>query len=133
MGVPCKMPAIPGKAVCRYHSPDPEDVARHRDMSAKGGEAVRQAFKPGATASPYTIEPLNSVEDIASCDLTTSAGLSKYLAMALRHLARVPFGTNVANAMAQLVTAQRNVVETSEIERRLAELEAGRPSSIRAA
>jgi hypothetical protein len=66
-------------------------------------------------------------DELAAIDLETAGGIKQYLAAALRALARLPFGVKSAHAISALASAQRTTVETSELEQRLAALEAAAP------
>jgi len=114
----CRAPAIPGKAFCLWHSPDPADVAKARAMSRRGAAASHH--KP--TPAPE-VEPIASVLDLAALDLETAGGLRALLAGTMRQLARLPFTIGIANGLAQIATAQRALIETSTIEDRLAQIE----------
>jgi hypothetical protein len=59
--------------------------------------------------------------------------LTAFLAQALHALARLPFDTRTANAIGQLATAQRAMIEGSDFERRLAALEAAQSPGLRRA
>ncbi|MDA1082706.1 MAG: hypothetical protein O2973_13755 [Gemmatimonadetes bacterium] len=60
---------------------------------------------------------------LATFDLETAGGLRAYLGVTLRALAHLPFDTRTANAISALATAQRNMIETSDIAARLERLE----------
>jgi len=107
---------MPGRDVCRWHSSDPDDVAKHREESRRGGENRRR--------EPFTLDLLATVLDVDVLNLETAAGTRKLLAETIRHLARRPFSTATANSMSQCVLAQRSVIETSDLEERLTVLEA---------
>ena len=80
-----------------------------------------------------TADPLDPLE-VADLNLESIEGLRTYLGRALTKLAGLPFDVKTANAMGQLITAQRGILETTDLERRVADLEsqlAGR--NIRAA
>jgi hypothetical protein len=64
------------------------------------------------------------VLDLDALNLETPAGLRGLLAGALRQLARLPLDVRVANALAQVATAQRAIIEASDLERRVEALEA---------
>ncbi len=98
------------------HSVDPVVRAASHEAARRGGKArSRQLERPSA-------DPLSPLE-VADLDLETVAGLKTYLARALLKLAGLPFDVRVANSIAQLATAQRNALEASDLERRLASLE----------
>jgi hypothetical protein len=71
--------------------------------------------------------PVSSVVDVAGLNLESGAGVRALLAAVLRQLATLPLDTRVANAISQTVTAQRAVIETSDLEARLTALEASAP------
>lgn len=73
--------------------------------------------------------PVAGVLDVTALDLESGAGVRALLAAVLRQLATLPLDARLANAMTQTVTAQRAVIETGDLERRLAALEATRAPS----
>lgn len=84
-------------------------------MGARGGKK-----KPAPLPE---ISPLADIKGVAELNLETAEGLRTYLAYALHALGRLVFTTATANAIGQLVTAQRNTVVASDLEERLAALE----------
>jgi hypothetical protein len=99
------------------HSVDPVVRAASREAAKRGGQArTRQLARPSA-------DPLSPLE-VADLDLETVAGLKTYVARALLKLATLPFDVRVANSIAQLANVQRSALEASDLERRLANLEA---------
>jgi hypothetical protein len=104
-----------GTARCVQHATDPAIRESARESARAGGRA-----RAGQLTAP-TAAPL--LADIADLDLTTAVGLASYVAVALRRLAELPFDVRVGNSVAQLVGCQRAVVDASEFERRLTELE----------
>lgn len=117
-GERCRMPALTGKAHCRFHSMDPEDVAKRVANCSRGGKAPRR----NVSHAP----PIADVIDVASLDLSTASGVKELLGAALRQLAQLPLDAKVANAIAQAVTAQRTTIVASDLEVRLAAIEAER-------
>jgi hypothetical protein len=71
--------------------------------------------------------PVGSVMDVAILNLESGAGVRALLAAVLRQLATLPLDARLANAISQTVTAQRAVIETSDLEARLTALEAATP------
>lgn len=112
----CKNAVVRG-AHCRFHSAHPEDRARVKAMGKRGG--ISKAY--GALPSAPSIA---DVVDVDVLDLETPAGARALLAGALRQLARLPLDVRVANALAQVCTAQRAIIESSDLVRRLDALEA---------
>jgi hypothetical protein len=94
--------------------------------SRRGGEA-RTTQLAGSSADPLT--PL----EVADLDLETVAGLKTYLARALLKLGQMPFDVRVANSIGQLVQTQRGLLEASDLEGRVATLEAKLTGGLRAA
>lgn len=121
-GMPCKAWAMPGKVVCRYHSPAPEDIARRLDEARRGGEARKGR-------DPVEVGALADDETLATTNVATASGVRDYLAAALRALARLPFSVRIAHAIAQLASAQRQAIETADVERRLVALETATPAT----
>jgi len=115
-GAACRAAVVPGRTVCRWHDRSPEAKAKHRAESKRGG--VSKAYG-GLPTAPSIADVL----DMDTLDLETPAGSRALLAGALRQLARLPLDVRVANALAQVVTSQRNVIEASDIVRRLDALE----------
>ncbi len=122
-GKPCRAAPMPGKGYCRRHSPEPVDIARHLDESRRGGER-RGGEGSGPLRTAEMIAPLADDAAVVALDLNTSAGLREYVAANLRALSRLPYSVRVAHAVAQLASVQRQGIEASEIEERLAALEA---------
>lgn len=110
----CKLPALEGKQHCMYHSDDPADRAKHLEQSRNGGTRRDQLM----------IEPLASVIDVDAMPLDTAQGIRELLGATLRQLARLPFSTKTAGVIGQCSLAARAVIETSDLEARLAALEA---------
>lgn len=116
-GAPCKANVRTGETWCRWHDPTPEGRARHRADSARGG--TQKAY--GALVS---VGAIADAVDVDSLDLTTARGVTALLGATLAQLARLPFDTRTANAIGQCATAARSLIETSDLETRLAALEA---------
>lgn len=104
-----------GRDVCRWHSKAPADKAKRREMGARGGKK-----KPAPLPA---ISALAEIKGVADLNLETAEGLRTFLAHALHALGRLPFDTRTANAIGQLVTAQRTVVVAGDFEERLLALE----------
>jgi hypothetical protein len=117
LGSPCKANVRRGQRWCRWHNPTRKGRARHRAESARGGTS--KAY--GALAAAPSIA---DVLDVDALNLETPAGLRGLLAGAVRQLARLPLDVRVANALAQVATAQRGIIEASELARRVEALEA---------
>ncbi|MHB1070118.1 MAG: hypothetical protein ACYC1W_09680 [Gemmatimonadaceae bacterium] len=117
-GEPCRASPPPGKARCRWHDPSPAAREKHAAESKRGG--LTKAYGALAAVAALADDPR-----VAALNLETAEGLRGFLAATLGALARLPFDTRTANAISALATAQRNVVEASSIEERLAALEAG--------
>jgi hypothetical protein len=103
--------------VCRFHSADPAERERVREQGRKGG-------KTKAYGNLANVPPIAETIDVDAIDLETAGGAKALLAATLRQLARLPFDVRVANSIAQVATAQRAVISESDIEARLAALEA---------
>ncbi len=97
---------------CRWHDPTPEGRVRHRTESRRGGK--KKAY--GALATALAIA---DVLDVDALDLETSAGCRALLGGVLRQLAHLPFDVRVANAIGQVATTQRAVIEQIRMTRRL--------------
>jgi hypothetical protein len=116
-GAPCQAPARGGTALCRWHDPSPEAKSRHREESRRGGLAKAYNALPA-------IDSLTDDPTISQHDPNTAEGLRACVAVAIRALFKLPFDVRVAKAVASLATAQRALIEASDLERRLAALEA---------
>lgn len=115
-GTPCKANVLAGSDTCRWHSDDPAQRQRHLDESRKGG--LSKAY--GAIPS---VAPLADRPGVADMNLETAEGLRGFLGATLQRLARLPFDSRVANSISSLATAQRALIEASDFERRLSDLE----------
>jgi hypothetical protein len=115
-GDPCRAQAVHGSTMCFKHDPD------HSVASAEANRAG------GRVRTGQMARPVAAPLDVTGLDLTTAAGLTEYVARALRRLADLPFDTKVAAVVAQLVTCQRTTVETTDLAARLATLEGRRPN-----
>ena len=132
-GGPCHAPAQRGKTLCRWHDDSPDAKAKHREESRRGGLAKAYNALPA-------IESLADDPKLATHDPNTAEGLRECVAVAIRALFKLPFDVRVANAVGSLATAQRALIETSDLERRLAAIEAnhavsndsGTPAHLRA-
>ena len=116
-GKQCKAYAQPGRDVCRWHDESPEAKAKHRAEARRGG--LTKAYGALVAGSPLTDDPA-----LAAIDPGTADGLRQCVARAIRALCGLPFDVRVANSLGTLATAQRALIESSDFERRLAELEA---------
>jgi len=88
---------------------------RHREASRRGG---MKGIAPPPSVAPITIT------EITPASLETLVGLRRLLACTLSQLAQLPIDTRTATALGQIATAQRTLIEGSDIETRLAALEA---------
>jgi hypothetical protein len=118
-GHPCKAAALPDRDVCRWHDDTPEGRERQREAGRKGGKA-RTIPAIGALAEDPAL---------AALDPSTTEGLRDCVSATIRALFRLPFDVRVANCLGGLATAQRALIESSELERRLAALEAAQPDN----
>lgn len=125
-GKPCKVKPLPDSKYCRWHSEKPDVKEKRLADSAKGG-------KTKAYGALTSVPSIADVLDVDKLDLETAAGSRALLAGALRQLARLPLDVRVANAIGQVCTAQRGVIEVADFEARLAALEAARPPGLRRA
>jgi hypothetical protein len=116
-GTRCANVATSGRRTCRWHSRRPADIAARLRASSKGGTQKAYGALPAVAA-------LADDPRIAALDLETAGGLRAYLGVTLRALAHLPFDARIANAISALATAQRNMIETSDIAARLDTLEA---------
>ena len=114
-GSPCRAHAGKG-GYCWAHDPSLEGRERHRQASRRGG---LKGIAPLPAVGPAGI--------IDSTELETLAGLRRLLAGTLAQLSQIPVDARVATATGQLATAQRNLIEGSDIEDRLTKLESGAP------
>lgn len=115
-GAPCKATVALGRTSCRWHDKRPAATAKRLTDSARGGRT--KAY--GALVSAPSIADVLNVDAL---DLETPAGSRALLAGALRQLARLPFDVRTANALAQVCTAQRAIIESSDLVRCLDALE----------
>lgn len=122
-GGQCRKQRAPGRDVCAFHDQSPEARARHQAISAKGGHARAEREQLTATA------PLAEEPGVAELDLASASGIRDFAAATLRGLSRLPLDARLANAITGLLTAQRAMLESSDLEARLAALEARLTSS----
>jgi hypothetical protein len=101
------------------HDPNPQRREAHKAMSKRGGEA--KAYGALAVATPMA-------ETLGDVDLGTADGARQLVSVALSRLAALPFSERTAHALAALVSTQRQLIETSELERRLSALEQHPPA-----
>lgn len=118
-GAPCRAVPLPGRDYCLFHSPDPADRERLLAQSRRGGQKNRAPIADEAPPPPS----LADTQDVATLDLRTPEGLTGFLAAALGALARLPFDARVANAIGQLATGQRALIDTDDVQKRLKALE----------
>lgn len=107
-----------GRTFCRFHDPSPEARVRHREASRRGG---LKGIAPPPSVAPVAITGMSITA------LETLHGLRRLLARTLAQLAQLPLDVRHATALGQLATAQRALIEGSDIEHRLTALEAGQP------
>jgi hypothetical protein len=113
-GSRCASPVLPESAYCFVH--DPAAADRRREASKKGGHARSNAAR-AAKAMPPAL---------------TSDDLLVTLSEAIRKVERGELAPGPANAISSLARAMNSIRETTEIERRLEELE-GRAGIVRSA
>lgn len=89
-------------------------MAHHPNAPKRRGGRVK-----APTAAPLAAR-------VAGLDLTTGRGLAAFVAAALGALGGLPFDCRTANAISQMVTCARGVVETAQLEARIAALEQAR-------
>lgn len=114
---PCGAFALAGTRYCINHQQDATGRAAHRAQSQKGGKKRAQLAK---------LIVLADDKALASADYSTAEGLRALLAALLRALTQQPTTLKLAYALTQVAAAQRAAIDTSDIERRLLALEAGR-------
>ena len=115
-GDPCRAQALPASDRCTLHSEDPEIQTQRLEAARRGGlERTKQLSRPSADPLP----PL----DVADLNLETIEGLRAYVARVLYKLAELPFDVRVANSIGQVINVQRSILETSDLEGRVANLE----------
>ena len=120
-GAPCKRQPSRGENVCLFHDPSAKAKAKHTAASARGGSHPKNAlpFVPALTEDPR----------IATLNLETAGGLRGLLGATLGALAQLPMDARTANAIGQLATAQRGLIEASDLERRIADIEVAQRSA----
>ncbi len=104
-GSRCRRPALAGKQHCLMH--DPESAELRLEASRKGGHARSNAARAAKALPPAM----------------TSDDLLVTLSEAIRKVDRGELEPGPANAISSLARAMNSIRETTEIERRLAELE----------
>jgi hypothetical protein len=104
-GSRCRRPALAGKQHCLMH--DPESAELRLEASRKGGHARSNAAR-AAKAMPIAL---------------TSDELLVTLSRAIDKVEKGELEPGPANAISSLARAMNSIRETTEIERRLAELE----------
>jgi hypothetical protein len=104
-GSRCRRPALAGKQHCLMH--DPESAQLRLEASRKGGRARSNAARAAKALPPAM----------------TSDDLLVTLSEAIRKVDRGELEPGPANAISSLARAMNSIRETTEIERRLAELE----------
>ena len=105
-GSRCNAPALPASTFCYLHDPTAEE--RRREASRRGGKARSNAARAAAALPPAM----------------TSDDLLVTLSEAIRKVDRGELAPGPANAISSLARAMNSIRETTEIERRLSELEA---------
>lgn len=113
-GEPCRSRPRPGSSFCVMHDPSAEGRERHKAMSQRGGASKAYNVLPVAT-------PM--ADSLGAVDLGTAEGARQLVSVALARLAALPFSERTAHALAALVSTQRQLIETAELERRIAMLE----------
>jgi hypothetical protein len=104
-GSRCERPALAGKQHCLMH--DPESAELRREAGRKGGHARSNAAR-AAKAMPAAL---------------TSDELLVTLSRAMDKVEKGELEPGPANAISSLARAMNSIRETTEIERRLSELE----------
>jgi hypothetical protein len=104
-GSRCRRPALAGKQHCLMH--DPESAELRLEASRKGGHARSNAAR-AAKAMPAAL---------------TSDELLVTLSRAIHKVEKGELEPGPANAISSLARAMNSIRETTEIERRLSELE----------
>jgi hypothetical protein len=104
-GSRCRRPALAGKQHCLMH--DPESAELRLEASRKGGRARSNAARAAKALPPAM----------------TSDDLLVTLSEAIRKVDRGELEPGPANAISSLARAMNSIRETTEIERRLSELE----------
>jgi hypothetical protein len=104
-GSRCRRPALAGKQHCLMH--DPESAELRREAGRKGGHARSNAAR-AAKAMPAAL---------------TSDELLVTLSRAMDKVEKGELEPGPANAISSLARAMNSIRETTEIERRLSELE----------
>jgi len=122
-GTQCRANAPSGARVCHFHDPDPAKRAAHRAQSLAGGLAKAAARR--VVGAPLADDPT-----VAALDLTTLPGLRELQAANLRALAKSAFDVKLANSLTNALTAQRSIVETSDLAERVAVLEAALEAAV---
>ena len=106
-GNPCRGFAVAGTKYCFFHS------SAHRS-------ARRRAQKRGGKNR----HPISNAIAISGADITKPHGLSAFLARLIEETWKLEPSLNRARTLAYLVSVQKNVLQLSEIETRIAKLEA---------
>jgi hypothetical protein len=104
-GSRCRRPALAGKQHCLMH--DPESAELRREAGRKGGHARSNAAR-AAKAMPAAL---------------TSDELLVTLSRAMDKVEKGELEPGPANAISSLARAMNSIRETTEIERRLSDLE----------
>ena len=120
-GVACKANPRTGLDYCRWHDPSKEARAQHRAQSSRGG--LQKAY-----GSLPTADAIADVFDMDTLDLESPRGCRALVGAVLRQLAHLPLDVRIANCIGQLATAQRGLIESSNMMRRLEALEAAAPT-----
>ena len=108
-GRPCSAQALPGRAVCIWHDQSPEGVARRREVSSRGGRGRSglSRLRRGLPTGDFGLPEVRGL-----------------LGLVLRDLLAGKIDPSVANAAANVGRAYVAVNEASDLEARLAALEA---------
>jgi hypothetical protein len=108
-GKRCAANALPGRARCLFH-----DAASAKKTAAGRSKGGKTAMRPTATLPPGTPDaPLGSVSDVA-----------KFLGQTMNEVRCGKLAVGVGNCLAVLAGTLIKALETSDLEKRLAALEA---------
>jgi hypothetical protein len=113
-GGPCNAEVRPGRAWCRWHDPELED--ERAAWRSKGGKARSNQARAKKGLSK---EPLSTDE------------LLGYLSVAFKATLTGNLAPNIANALGGLARSMAEIRKASEVEERLAALEAALPPTDR--
>jgi hypothetical protein len=110
-GSPCGAPALPGDSHCFFHSPGREQ--ERAAARSRGGQASRRK----AVVLP---------SDTADVPLATVADVVKLLGQTVNETRKGQLDVKVANALGYLLSVALRALQDSDLEKRIAVLEAQR-------